>query len=556
MKKKHRWFFYIRGSKLFIVILMVILLIFSGSVIWAEIRYRNVQLQNMYEQENDRLKLALEKELNKCVNIARNLTIVRISVLPENYTPEEYRQYYAEIKQVAAIMLVSDQIASVRLKYREDYIEHNTADTYVRADLSGSAFSCDYNANTQLFFYEDEPKWLYMRYVPASVTTGAEEVWMKLSLGALSENCVQDVNDEMNSYLVSQGGAVLVASSYSEIGKNIQELYGKEADLHWEESELGAGLTVLSVFSTDYYSAYLSGGLLTGGVFCIIFFMLVLALIYICYRFFIKPIENVLESIGPEQDKNEYDKDVLNYIGSHIARLHGRNMDLDEKIQQALKELKWQQLVSFQLQIKPHFLSNTLSAISWMAMEEYDCVDNPISRALTTLSDIYQSSLASDEILVTVEKEKRDTEKYIQILMLRYGDTLSVDWEVEEELMHELILKNSIQPLVENCVGHAFDSIEKEKRIHISVKGQKERIVVSVTDNGIGIPETQLIELRRRINDNETQSKEHVGLKNINRRVKLLHGEEYGLFIKSVAGEYTNCYFEYPKGKTWEEGIS
>ena len=119
---------------------------------------------------------------------------------------------------------------------------------------------------------------------------------------------------------------------------------------------------------------------------------------------FIKPIGKILATIDTDViEKKDYDYDVMNYINSNIAGLYSQNSDLTEKISQTFKELKHQQIIACQMQINPHFLSNTLSAINWIALEKFEDIDNPISNSLSALSDIFYSSLAADEIIFYVE---------------------------------------------------------------------------------------------------------------------------------------------------------
>lgn len=549
MKRYNKWFTYLKGAKWFIAVLLVILLVFIGSIIWSESKISNTQIQNIYEQENNRLSVVFEKEIGKCMNVARSMTVTKITPLPENYTPDEYERYYLEIKQITAVMTISDQIVGVKLKYGDEYVIQNDAGKWQEEQIPNATLTCDYARNTQLLFFEDEPKYLYMRYVPVGATIGAEEVLMKLSLVALSENCVPNISDEIKSYVTLEDGTILMAASFREIGKKIHELY--QDGSQWNLSEMASenGIAVFSALSSDYYANYTHKSLAIGGALGFFFMILVVALIYVYYLFFVRPIENILHLINLETDKNEYDRDVLQYISTYIDRIHGENKVLDEKVQQILKELKLQQVLSSQMQIKPHFLSNTLSAISWMAVEKYDSVDNPISDSLTILSDIFYSTLSTDEILVTVNQEKRETEKYIEILKIRYGSELNVEWKIDRSLENEVILKTSIQPLVENCIGHAFSSMTDGKKISISVQSGQECIVVSVTDNGVGIAPDKLNQLEKAINDFTVPAKRHIGLRNINQRIKLLYGEEYGLHIESVLGKYTRCYFEYPKHK-------
>lgn len=547
MKRRNKWIFYIKGTKQLAFVLMIIFLFFSGSVLWAEMKYGQVQMYGLCEQENERLNITFAKEISKCIDVAKNLTITNISILPENYTPEQFERYYLESKQISAIVRVSEPITSVVLKYGDKYIVQGPEDGRSNTILSEATFWYQYADNVQLFWFDDEPKYLYMKYVPINVTTGAEEVLIKISLGRLSEKCVQNVNDNLYSYIVLEDGTIVVASSGSEIGKNIEEIYQNSRKWSLKKANTEDSLVAISAVSTDLYKEYILNAVLLGGIFCVFFLILMALLIYTYYMFLVKPIGNILKYIQLRKEEDEYDKDAVNYINKYIVMLHGENRRLDKEVQNVVSELKKRQIISCQRQIKSHFVSNTLSAISWMAVDKYNRIDNPISNALTALADIYRSAMALDEIFVTVEQEQEDAERYIEIMKLRYGACFDVIWEIEEELKQEMILKTSIQPLVENCISHAFVSMACSKEIYISIRSRGENVLVAVKDNGIGIPPDKLQKLRSVINDVDSSGRKCVGLKNINQRIKILYGEEYGLRIESVQGSYTVCSFEYPK---------
>ncbi|MBP3627405.1 MAG: histidine kinase [Clostridia bacterium] len=561
---KNKWLLSLKGIKNIILIMLLIISTFAVSIIILENNLNNSRIQGICQQENKRLQTAFEKEINKSADLARYFTVTQISSLPENFTPEQYEDYYEALRQISSVSAVSDQVVSVILRYGDNYIEYgNETSVQDYKALEKPDFEYEYNKNTKLLFLNKKSGYIYLRYAPKTITAGANEVFLKINLGSLSENCIQNSGEDERNYVLLSNGTVIISSSYNHIGKRFNDLYDKKASELSEEvikifdtenkkwyssSSSHNGITVLNLTSQEYYKEYTNNGILVGFLFCAFFLILVMMFFILFYSSFIKPIGKILETIDTDVlEKKDYDYDVMNYIKSNIAGLYSQNSNLTEKISKTLEELKAQQIIACQMQINPHFLSNTLSAINWIAVEKFNDIDNPISNSLSALSDIFYSTLAADEIIVTVEKEKADTEKYIEILKMRYGSDLDVEWQIDENLKNEYILKTSIQPLIENCAGYAFVSTEKDKKITISIEQTEEDILISVKDNGIGIEPEKLNLLKQSINDFETPIKKHIGLKNINRRIKLLYGEDYGLDIESVPGEYTLSYFRYPK---------
>jgi len=567
MFNKKNWLSSLKGIKTLVIVMVLILITFLVSIIILERSLGISQLQSVYKQENRHLQTAFEKEINKTVDLAQYFTVTPISVLPEDFTPEQYTQYYSAIKQISSVSAVSDHIVSVSLRYRDSYINYGEQTNDMDAAIiDNPKVEYKYNKNTQLIYCEQEPEYMYLKYSPKTITAGANEVCIKISLDSLSEHCVQTISDEQANYIVLEDGTVIVSLNYSDIGKRIEHICDVDVSMlkkditksssnyahlrYTSSANLEKDLYFLTVVSEEYYLSIISKRILVGFLFCLFFFILVSAFILVFYGSFVRPIGRILETIDEEvTEKKEYNRDIMDYIKSNISGLYSKNSNLTEKVSKMFEELKLQQIIACQMQINPHFLSNTLSAINWMAVDKFNDIDNPISNSLSSLSDIFYSSLAADEIIVTIDKEKSDTEKYIEILKIRYGSELNVEWELDEDIEDEYILKTSIQPLIENCASYAFVSSSKEKKISVSIRHEGEGITVSVKDNGIGIEPDKLAELKREINNFETPINKHIGLKNINRRVKLLYGEDYGLNIESALGEYTLCSFSYPKNK-------
>ena len=406
----------------------------------------------------------------------------------------------------------------------------------------------------------------YIRYIPKGITAGADEILFKVSLLGLSKACVQSETDNIKNFVILPDGTIIASSAVSEIGKDFKKQYNagpseinggikkvKSIDkntFYFSKTASEGGIMIISGVSSEYYDETTLRNFLVGFVFCIFFLLLIFILIAILYKSFLKPIYTILQSVDSDTlNSRKFNDDVLKYINSNIIGLHDKNNILSENNKKMLEELKYQQILACQMQINPHFLSNTLSAINWMALEKFKEIDNPISNSLSSLSDIFYSSINAGEIVVKLKQEIDETQKYISILKMRYGENLTVVWDVEKELLDEYILKISMQPLIENCANYAFGQNKAQVQITVCVKTLNNDIKVTVRDNGVGIEKDKLENLRISINDFTKESNKHIGLKNINRRLKLLYGNEYGLRIESESDVFTECSFQYPKSK-------
>lgn len=142
------------------------------------------------------------------------------------------------------------------------------------------------------------------------------------------------------------------------------------------------------------------------------------------------------------------------------------------------------------------------------------------------------------EDTIPIREELEQMNYYIDILSLRYYNKFQIEMDVEEEVKSCLTVKFLLQTLVENSVFHGFDEMSGKGEIKVKVCRRSDSIVYEVQDNGKGICEERIEEILKK-ERKEQKGMVKIGLYNINRRIKLVFGEEYGISIRSVPGEYT-----------------
>ena len=207
-----------------------------------------------------------------------------------------------------------------------------------------------------------------------------------------------------------------------------------------------------------------------------------------------------------------------------------------------IKENEYQnqilELQSLQTQISPHFLFNTLKSIYWMSFQLTGS-GNDVCCMIENMTDILDYSLNRQGELVTLEAELHNTRNYIEIQQIRHNHQFRVDWDYPPEGLSCLTIRLLLQPLVENCIVHAFTWENDQSRIRIRIREREQVITVKIIDNGIGISKEHLQEIRSRLKiQNDTghiscQIGSHIGLFNCNRRLSLTFGDTYGLTIHS-----------------------
>ena len=202
---------------------------------------------------------------------------------------------------------------------------------------------------------------------------------------------------------------------------------------------------------------------------------------------------------------------------------------LIEDIRESEHIQKKAELKALQAQIKPHFLYNVLQAVNWNAMDKGD---TETSLIVVNLSNFYRAVLNKGDDDISVEKELKIVEYYINVEKAIYGDIFKVAYNIDEGIKNCLAIPLILQPLVENAIEHGIRSLaEPHGEIAVSAYAEGGTLVFTVSDNGAGIPPQKTDTIL-------TKATSGYGLKNINERIKLRFGEEYGLRLTSPPQTY------------------
>jgi two-component system sensor histidine kinase YesM len=196
------------------------------------------------------------------------------------------------------------------------------------------------------------------------------------------------------------------------------------------------------------------------------------------------------------------------------------------------KELEVQML---QNQINPHFLYNTLESIHMMAEINEDEETSTMVRAL---GRILRYGISKKHEKVTVKQELDNINDYILLQKIRFSNIFDIKVNIDPNLYDFIIIKLIFQPLVENAIYHGLDETLSGGLIEITGEKSDNNLIFMVKDNGKGMDESSVIKMNNNLNDVDN-SMSSIGLKNVSRRIKLKYGNDYGLEVSSVLGEYT-----------------
>ena len=238
----------------------------------------------------------------------------------------------------------------------------------------------------------------------------------------------------------------------------------------------------------------------------------------------------------------------FNKMMDENERLNVKLVEANVRLYQAELIRKQTDMAMLVSQINPHFLYNTLEVIKGMA---YSVGAKTIVEMTRALGTIFRYSLKAPEV-VTLRQEADMLKNYLTIQLARFGDRFQVHYDLPEELMDEDVLKMVLQPLCENAITHGLEMMEKGGHLSISACRSEDSLFITVQDNGLGMDEETLRQVRdklEKISDVSSlyeMGSDGIGLVNVHGRIRMRYGEGYGLSIDSQAGKGTRVVLRMP----------
>lgn len=221
---------------------------------------------------------------------------------------------------------------------------------------------------------------------------------------------------------------------------------------------------------------------------------------------------------------------------------------LMEKVRQEEISLRKTELKALQAQINPHFLYNTLDSIAWMCEEERP---KEAVEMVNALARLFRISISKGHELIPLEKELEHAKSYLKIQNFRYKNQFTYEFDVEESCLPYLCNKITLQPMIENAIYHGLNRMVDEGKIRITVREKENAVVMTVEDNGVGMTEETCQEILCR----EPGERTGIGIKNVNDRIQIYFGEEYGIRIASEPDVGTLVEIRIPKLREGEYDI-
>ena len=258
-----------------------------------------------------------------------------------------------------------------------------------------------------------------------------------------------------------------------------------------------------------------------------------------------------LRGLAQAMERFETDADHFTYhpvggtrevqeLSASFSHMVVRIQQLMVTVRQEEINLRKTELKALQAQINPHFLYNTLDSIAWMCEQGQNADAVQMVHALARL---FRISISKGHELIPIAKEIEHAESYLQIQKYRYKNRFSYDFQVDPSCLDYLCNKITLQPIIENAINHGLDLLVEEGHIQVEVKPDGDDIVFRVIDDGVGMSPEQV----QAIMNQKPKDHTGIGIRNVNDRLKIYFGKQYGLRIESVPDEGTCVEIRMPK---------
>lgn len=388
-------------------------------------------------------------------------------------------------------------------------------------------------------------------------------VVMNIRQSEVAKLIAADETGEMEFYLMNSDGTIVVHQEKEKVGTSsgftLEELEkGQEGYLMRDDIQINyykiphlpwiivSEITKESLYGNlvhlrRWFVVLAVGGILTA----------IVLLYYSLYRLTapLKQLRKVMGRmengfLGIQLDENS--KNELGILGREFNRMSRSINDMVIRIQDIEEEKRILEKEALQGQLNPHFLFNTLSNMRFMAKLGKT---GELEECFGALGRMLLPMYRSEGELWSLKQELDYMSNYTIIMNSRFGGNLHVEFEIPELLEDYQVLKFILQPLVENAIEHGFAGSKGKGIIVMGAEEKNGLLELYVEDNGSGISEEDLLGLREMLKQAENQKelyRNHVGIVNVHRRLKVYFGDAYGIRVESIPGESTCIYLTMP----------
>ena len=498
-----------------------------------------------YDQENPEYylrKTEFNSELQRLLiySNAKKLNVVEYAAVFIGDSMLEY----ADIQSVGE--------GRIRSGAQKAYDELETdGDTYIYSQLVTEPENAIFHARRMKSYFDDGDQLIIM------VATNERDIYKKYKHLLQNEGAVV--------YLVDEENRVLSSNMEKEIGQYLDKALVKGIENNSSEVELDgkylidseymedSGMRLVHLYPKNMLATQVLEGIRPYVALCIgLIVVCLLSAVLIGLRT-TRFLDEFVWAMNSVRRKN-YDVKIRKYKDPEIDRLGEAFNQMTAEIKELIQNKYESQILLNEMEIRflqhqmnPHFLFNVLLTIQIKAKR---CKDETIYHMVSTLSSLLRASIYTNNIeMITVREELEYAEFYLYLQKMRFDDRISYEVVIEDDSLKEcMIPKFVIEPIVENAVIHGIENTESQGRIKITLKKEGEILTAEVEDNGVGfdVEKYRLSMEAEKEEDGIRQSREKIGLRNVDLRIRHIYGEKYGIDIKSEINKGTVIRIRIP----------
>lgn len=344
-----------------------------------------------------------------------------------------------------------------------------------------------------------------------------------------------------------------IAKDYDDF---LETVFQNEKDIHEYREEIGnTGWQIITILNQSIYLKEINR--FTG---IVIVLAVLITLVFFAAAFFIsrkyaatigKIAEGISEFEGTQDQEVEVDsKDELYIIARQFNKMTRRiNMLVETlkhkniEIEEAVTRRKDAEIRALEAQINPHFLYNTLDSINWRAIENGE---EEISDMLGTLGSLLRYSISNIDKVVVLRAEIKWLEKYIFLQRDRFSYSFDCIYDMEEEALDFPVYKMMLQPIIENTILHGFENVKQGGLIWVKAYVRKERLYISIRDNGSGMTEETLQQIRKELASSHHADNRGIGISNVVNRLRMYYQDSATIDVNSQWGKGTEFILTVP----------
>ena len=363
------------------------------------------------------------------------------------------------------------------------------------------------------------------------------------------------------SYVVNTHGRIMVANKEGYVGENFPvklsdlrasntsryDMFSSTQAFYFVGNEMPNGWSLVQTVSVKEFNKEMNHLIVLAAGIVLLVLEISLGFVWYVTSRIAYPAKELMESMKTLAKDNEYPRvkivsnDEIGMIGLEYNKMAENIETLIEKVYKMELTQKQAELEFLQMQINPHFLYNALDTISWMALAKGNM---DVSEMTIALAELLRATIKK-ESFITLREEMNTVKDYLLIQQERFGDKISSEYFVEEDAYSCMVPNFILQPVIENAIIHGLEPKIEKGKVSINISIQDEFLTFLVEDNGVGMDETEILDLYKKCRENNT--KQSIGLKNVYRRLLLCYGESSMLKIESKKEQGTRISFLIPR---------